>query len=189
MEKNRLIQNNGHTEHCLYQVATLQALSLGYLRGVVSVGELLMHGDTGLGTFEDLDGEMIVLDGRCYRADSDGSVTEVPAETGVPFSVVSQLHGDKTWEWGQIDSIDSMVKELNNRIEEHFGLNSMHMVRIDGTFDLIDARSESPSRKSQHVGLKELLSKTQYAFQFENIRGSVICLYFPNYMDGLNLPG
>ena len=37
----------------MYQVSTLQALALGYTRGVITVGELKKHGDIGLGTFED----------------------------------------------------------------------------------------------------------------------------------------
>ena len=73
-------------------------------------------------------------------------------------------------------------------IEEDFGLNSMHMVRIDGEFNLIDARSESPYR-SIHVSLKTVLEQTQKAFCFENIRGTLVCVYFPDYMDGINAPG
>ncbi len=188
-EKKKMEHEPAIPESCLYQVSTLQALTLGYIRKVISVGELLSHGDTGLGTFEDLDGEMIVLDGHCYRAGSDGSVSEVKAEAGVPFAVVTQLLGSRAWDWGQMNNKDWLVRELNNKIEEDFGLNSMHLVRIDGIFDWIDARSELPTRRSQHVSLKELLRTTQYSFQFEHIRGTVICLYFPNYMDGFNLPG
>ena len=51
-----------------YQVSTLQALALGFSKSVITVKELIRHGDMGLGTFEDVDGEMIVLDGKCYRA-------------------------------------------------------------------------------------------------------------------------
>ena len=58
----------------MYQVSTLQALALGYTRGVITVGELKKHGDIGLGTFEDVNGEMIFIDGICYRAMEDGSV-------------------------------------------------------------------------------------------------------------------
>lgn len=47
----------------MYQVSSLQALALGYSRAVVTVGELLQQGDTELGTYEDVNGEMIVLDG------------------------------------------------------------------------------------------------------------------------------
>jgi Alpha-acetolactate decarboxylase len=40
-------------------------------------GTLREHGDHGLGTFEQLDGEMVVLDGRCFQVRSDGSVHSV----------------------------------------------------------------------------------------------------------------
>ncbi len=61
-------KNNGK----FFQVSTLQALALGFSKSVIPVEDLLKHGDTGLGTFEDVDGEMIVLDGKCYRARDDG---------------------------------------------------------------------------------------------------------------------
>ena len=188
-EENMARQYVADQENCMYQVSTLQALMLGYLRTVVSVGTLLRHGDTGLGTFEDLNGEMVVLDGHCYRALHDGTVCEAGADSGVPFAVVSRLKGARTWECGPVDGIAALIGQLNNKIDEHFGLNSMHVVRIDGTFDLVDARSETPSPDSQHVTLKNLLAGTQYAFRFDNIRGSLVGLYFPDYMDGLNLPG
>jgi len=35
----------------MYQVSTLQSLMMGYTRPVITVKELLEHGDTGLGTF------------------------------------------------------------------------------------------------------------------------------------------
>lgn len=56
----------------IYQVSTLQALALGYTRPVITVEELLRHGSIGLGTFEDVNGEMIVLDGmHIVRIDGD----------------------------------------------------------------------------------------------------------------------
>lgn len=64
-------------ENKMYQVSTLQALALGYSRAVINVEELIHNGDTGLGTFEDVNGEMIVMDGHCYRADQSGCVTEI----------------------------------------------------------------------------------------------------------------
>ena len=78
-----------------YQVSTLQALALGYSRAVISVGELLKRGNTGLGTFENVDGEMIVMDGNCYRADQNGHVTLVDSATGVSFAAVVMFHGEQ----------------------------------------------------------------------------------------------
>lgn len=175
-------------ENKMYQVSTLQALALGYSRAVVSAGELLQKGDTGLGTFENVDGEMIVMEGRCYRADQDGRVSVVDPKTGVPFAAVARLYGEHRFELNAMPNIDSVRAELTDRIEGRFGLNSMHVVRIDGEFEKVDARSESPYR-SHHVTLKEILGKTQKAFVFENIRGSLVGVYFPDFMDGINMPG
>ena len=172
----------------MYQVSTLQALALGYSKEVIKVGELLGEGDTGLGTFEDVNGEMILMDGHCYRADQDGNVSEVSKDTGVPFAAVARIQGNQKFNLSSMSDIEAIRTELTRKIEENFGLNSMHVVRIDGLFEKVDARSEAPY-KSHHVTLKEMLGKTQKAFIFENIKGSLVGVYFPDYMDGINMPG
>ena len=172
----------------VYQVSTLQALALGYSRAVINVEDLLKEGDTGLGTFEDVNGEMIVMEGRCFRADQNGDVTVVSPDTGVPFAAVAKLYGEQQFQLGNMPDITSVRNELTRKIEERFGLNSMHIVRIDGLFEKVDARSEAPYR-SHHITLKEVLGKNQKAFMFENIRGSLVGVYFPDYMDGINMPG
>ena len=40
----------------------------GLYGGTMTVGELLEHGDLGLGTLDSIDGELIVLDGKAYQA-------------------------------------------------------------------------------------------------------------------------
>ncbi len=172
----------------MYQVSTLQALALGYTKKVITVSELLQNGDTGLGTFEDVNGEMIIMDGHCYQARSDGSVMEADPNAGVPFSAVARLLGTRQFEMTDKQDIESIRTELTQRIEEHFGLNSMHVVRIDGEYEKVDARSEEPY-KSHHITLKEVLDQNQTSFVFENIRGSLVGVYFPDHMDGINMPG
>jgi acetolactate decarboxylase len=172
----------------MYQVSTLQALALGYSRAVINVDKLLQEGDTGLGTFEDVNGEMIVLDGHCYRADQNGNVSVVSSGTGVPFAAVAKFCAEKQFPLKDMPDITSVRTELTRKIEEMFGLNSMHVVRIDGVFSKVDARSEAPYR-SQHITLKEVLGQTQQSFIFENIRGTLVGVYYPDYMDGINMPG
>lgn len=171
-----------------YQVSTLQALALGYSKPVVTVEELLRHGNMGLGTFEDVDGEMIVLDGTCYRAGDNGDVVLAENERGVPFASVCNFVSGRQEKLEKIDSIDQLKEWLTLRIEEEFGLNSMYSVRIEGDFSKVDARSESGT-KAHHVTLKDALSVTQKAFIFENVRGTLVCVYYPDYMDGVNAAG
>ncbi len=58
--------------HVLFQASTIGALLEGAYDGDLSFAELAEHGDLGLGTLNGLDGEMIALDGRFYRADVEG---------------------------------------------------------------------------------------------------------------------
>ncbi len=172
----------------MFQVSTLQALALGYSKTVINVSELMSHGNIGLGTFEDVKGEMIVVDGHCYRADEKGKVVEADSETGVPFSSVTMFDADRTFELESMSDIQKLKEWLDLRIEEDFGLNSMHMVRIDGGFERVCARSEAGYR-AHHVTLKDALKETQRDFYFENISGTMVCVYYPDYMDGINAAG
>ncbi len=188
MYKQERFASIGETEQCMYQVSTLQALAMGYTKAVITVKELLKHGDTGLGTFENVDGEMIVADGACYCAMADGTVTLSSPETGVPFSSVSHLGGMRRFQLDAVPDIETLKEMLTLRIDEWFGLNSMHMVRIDGSFRRVCARSESGQR-TQHITLKEMLQNNQRDFIFDNIDGTLVCVYYPDYMDGINAPG
>ena len=172
----------------MYQVSTLQALALGYTKSVITVEELLRHGDFGLGTFEGVNGEMIVLDGCCYQAAADGTVFEASAKEGVPFCAVSQMAEETHFQIGKTADIDALKSFLDVIIDERFELNSMHLVRIDACFSKVMARSET-GKASHHVELKSLLENNQQDFCFNNIEGSLVCVYFPDFMDGINAAG
>lgn len=172
----------------LYQVSTLQALALGYTRPVVTVRELLQNGDIGLGTFKDVDGEMILLDGVCYQAKQDGSIVCSQDSTGVPFAVAGFVNDGKKVKMEDMKDIEAIKTELTLSIDLDFSLNSIHIARIDGWFEKIHARAGAPYR-SQHVTLKNILSKTQKDFCFERLYGTLVCVYFPDYMDGINASG
>ena len=178
----------GGMEQCMYQVSTLQALAMGYNKAVITVEDLLRHGDTGLGTFEGVDGEMIVVDGICYRAVVDGTVTQASPETGVPFASLSRLGSQRKFPLEAVPDIETLKAMLTLRIEENFGLNSMHMVRIDGSFERVSARSET-GQLTQHITLKDMLQNNQQDFFFDDIDGTLICVYYPDYMDGINAQG
>ena len=71
-----------------YQVSTISSLLAGGYDGATTIGEMLRHGNFGLGTFNGVDGEMIVLDGQVYRATVDGRAHLVDPSDLTPFAVV-----------------------------------------------------------------------------------------------------
>ena len=62
----------------------------------MQVATLREHGDLGLGTFESLDGEMVVVDGHFFQVRSDGSVREVPHNVLSPFAAVTAFSPDQS---------------------------------------------------------------------------------------------
>lgn len=172
----------------IYQVSTLQALMLGYTKKVTTVEEFVKHGDIGIGTFENIDGEMILLDGQCYQACEDGHINKAPDGYGIPFATCKYLKREKEYELSDIGNIEQLRVALNNKIDEDFALNSMHVLRIDGEFESVSARSEG-KYESEHIKLKQILKTKQKDFVFNNVKGTLVGMYFPDYMNGINAAG
>jgi acetolactate decarboxylase len=63
-------------------------LVAGGYDGEMTVGQLLRYGGFGLGTFNGVDGEMMVLDGKVYRGTIDGQAHPVADTEQTPFAVV-----------------------------------------------------------------------------------------------------
>src|SRR5260370_14633024 len=83
------------SQHTRYMGSISVALVQGIYKSAVSTRFLLNYGDFGLGTFENLDGEMVVLDGAIYQARSDGKVLNIVDDVGTPFAVVTHFIGDQ----------------------------------------------------------------------------------------------
>ncbi|GEM_PF-425325 len=170
----------------IYQVALLQSLVQGYYDGILSVDALKEKGDTGLGTFEGVNGEMIVIDGEVYRADSQGNIEKPEGDEMIPFSDVTFFENDYTMELKDIKDMDSLKKELDKFTQ--LNKNMFYMVKINGTFSNIKARSES-KQKEPYKMLDEALAETQVEFEFKDAKGTIVGLYCPDYMSDLNTTG
>ncbi|MBK8046080.1 MAG: acetolactate decarboxylase [Anaerolineales bacterium] len=173
----------------IYQVSLLDALLQGDYDGTVPIAELLKNGDTGLGTFDNLDGEMIVLDGVVYRAKSDGSVEVAAKEELVPFAVVGYF--DKEIAGGAVEDIsdvEALKAALDKTISETTGdFNQYYIATIAGDFDLAHVRSV-PRQEEPFKPLAEV-TKEQTEFEYTEIPGTLVGLRFPEHMEGINLPG
>ncbi len=171
----------------LYQVALLQSLVQGYYDGIVTVGELKRHGDTGIGTFEGVNGEMIVLDGTVYQAVADGSVAIPSDEETVPFSNVTFFDADETCALSDIADMAALQAAMND-VVDRLGANCFYMVKIEGAFSSIRVRSEYKQEKPYRA-LDVALAEDQTEFDYEDVHGTIVGLYCPDYMGGLNTPG
>ena len=171
----------------IYQVALLQSLTQGYYDGIIKVSELKEHGDIGIGTFEGVNGEMIVLDGTVYQALGDGTVQVAADDETVPFSNVTFFDKDGSVELSDINDVNALKEKLNAMVKEN-GKNLFYFVKISGTFEKMNVRSEIKQEKPYKT-LDKALETDQREFNYDNITGTVVALYCPDYMNGLNTPG
>lgn len=169
------------------QVALLQSLAQGYFGGTITAGELRTVGDTGIGTFEGLNGEMIVLDGKIYQALGDGRVIVCPDETIIPYATVTFFDHDEKLDLQNIKNKADFEKALNEFVQQH-GENSFYMVKLNAEFSSILFRSEYGS-KEPYPTLVEALKGKQTEFNEKNIKGTLVGLYCPSYMGELNSVG
>ncbi|MBQ0069977.1 MAG: acetolactate decarboxylase [Bacteroidales bacterium] len=188
-DKNEVItQHSTVNPESMYQVATLQSLMVGNYDGFVSVGELREFGDIGLGTFDAVDGEMIVLDGNVYQARYDGSVKIADDKLGVPFASVTKFDCDSTVTFNSVASLEDLTKQLTAIVEKK-GKNLIYAVRIDvDNCDSVLVRSELPQNKP-YKPLAEALATDQREFTYPNISGTIVAVYFPSFFTAQNTPG
>lgn len=168
----------------LYQVSTLQALIAGSYDGEVTAKELVKYGDTGLGTFDGLDGEMIVLDGKVYKASVDGTVTEVPKDETIPFANVAYMLNDNEIEISFEGGYDGLKEALNKHFPEQ---NMPVLFCISGEFSDIKYRSV-PEQEKPYPALTEVV-KEQTVFEKDNITGTLVGFRFPEYLNDMNATG
>ncbi len=169
--------------HSIFQVSTTGAIVKGVFDGCTTVGDLKSHGDFGLGTFEDLDGEMVMLDGRCYQAVADGVTHEAGDAWQVPFATVTRFRPDRTEAIGNIADLDALQRELDAlRPSENIFVG----LRLDGVFDRIDLRAACKALPGE-----DLVTATshQSEFSFENIEGTIVGFWTPAYAKALNVAG
>lgn len=182
-------QTNTETEdkEVVYQVALLQSLTQGYYDGIIKVSELKQHGDIGIGTFEGVNGEMIVLDGKVYQALDDGTVKEADDNETVPFSNVTFFDSDISENVSEIKDMAGLKSRMDETVNKN-GKNMFYVVKISGEFEKMLVRSELKQQKP-YKPLDKALETDQREFTYDNIKGTIVGLYCPNYMSGLNAPG
>lgn len=174
----------------IYQVSTLDALMQGYFNGTVTVEELLKHGSYGIGTFEGLDGEMIVIDGKVYDGRSDGAVYPMGNEELVAFSTVYNF-SDKTKSYSaaKLGNLEAIKKFLDQIIETDYNNNKnvFYIMKAEAKFDLAKVRS-CHKQAAPYPKLADV-AKDQKENTYLGEEGYLQAIWCPEYVNGINLPG
>lgn len=178
-----LAQYLGQSFHTLFQVSTSAALVEGLFQGAVRVEQIKEHGDFGLGTFVDLDGEMVVLDGGVYRLAADGSVTEVEDSRLIPYAVVTHFRVETNKDDVSFSTFDGLVA-ICDRLRS--SENLFYAFRVDGTFSSVHCRIVRAVAKGTPL---TAAASGQSLFNFSDVKGTLVGFWSPTFAGSFSVPG
>lgn len=169
--------------HSLFQVSTSNALAEGIFDGAVTVGELRRHGDFGLGTFAGLDGELIMLEGRCFRAGAGGALSEVEDEREVPFALVTRFDRDLSATLREISTLAALRGRLDALRPSE---NLFAGIEVLGEFASLSLRAACPARPGEGL-LESTLHQSEYTVS--DVSGTLVGFWSPEYARAVGIPG
>ncbi len=173
-----------HGGEVLYQYSTIDALLAGVYDGQLTNGELKKQGNLGLGTFNALDGEMVVLDGRVYQVTVDGKVTLAPDNGKTPFAAVTSFTPKKFVPLKEAANLTELTKLIDQALPTQ---NIFYALKIEGRFSQVKARSV-PRQSRPYPPLAKAVEK-QAVFTFTDVEGTMVGFRCPSFVKGVNVPG
>lgn len=150
------------------------------------MSDLPKHGVVGVGTFNGLNGEMIVLDGKVYQIDAYGVAKAPPPGARTPFACVCMLGAES-----------QLVHEFKTPISrqalqawidrQSSGPQAMLAIRMDGNFQGLEARSfEAQMKPYKPFGE---IGDRQSLLHYGNQTGTVVGFRLPPSVGTYNVPG
>ncbi len=168
----------------VYQFSTISALLEGVYDGDITVAELLRHGDFGLGTFNHLDGEMVVLDGVCYRLRADGSASRAAPTDRTPFAAVARFHTDFEISIQTHTDRTDLTSAIDRQIQS---TNLIYAIRITGHFRELHTRTVM-AQQPPYQPLTEA-TEGQAEKVFTDVSGTVVGFRTPDFEQGISVAG
>jgi acetolactate decarboxylase len=168
----------------LYQSSTMGALLDGVYDGDVTIADILHHGDFGLGTFNHLDGEMVILDGVCYHLRADGSATVADDADRTPFAAITRFKADHT-----LVLTDPMNRaDTIARIDSLIGSpNLMYAIRISGQFSELSSRTVMTQKRPYPSFIKATAGQAES--RRTDVTGTLAGFRLPEYDQGISVAG
>jgi acetolactate decarboxylase len=167
----------------LYISAPINALLEGIYREDTTIEDILRRGDFGLGTFNDLDGEMLVLDGVVYQMRSDGRAYQVDKEVRTPFASVSFFSPDTSEGIEHPLSYQALQNLLDRMLPSP---NMIYAIRMEGRFSYV--RTRSVPKQDCYRPLVEV-AREQPEFEYQDTDGVLVGFWTPDFMGALSVPG
>jgi len=169
----------------VYQLAPFLYILSGNYDGALTAAQFKVAGTLGIGTFEGLDGEAVLLDGILYQVKGDGSVT-IPEDTWrMPFGACTLFDSDLRRTMGHIASFEIFSKTLEADFADK---QIFYAIRAEGLFTSVRVRSCDKQAKPYRP-LAEA-TRQQHEYTYEKVRGTLVGFWTPHFVPGsIGVPG
>ncbi|OFY62516.1 MAG: alpha-acetolactate decarboxylase [Bacteroidetes bacterium RBG_13_43_22] len=172
-------------EDIIFHYSVLKALDNGVLEGNMKVGELKQYGDFGLGTFNKLNGEMIILDHVVYRLSPEGKIMQPDDKMLIPYSVITFYHQNDTLAMSGEINYPALSAFVDRRVPSK---NRFYAFRISGEFEYIKCGGARTQERPYNKSLVQMLADRP-VYEGENIRGTLVGFWCPSYIGDINTTG
>lgn len=169
----------------MYQYSIIDALMAGVFDGDLTIGELKKKGDFGVGTFNRVDGELLIDKGHVYKIAYDGSVSEVPDSDSTSAAFVKFFKADTVI---QLSGKGLTYEKMQEHLTRVLNPNGIYALRISGSFPTMTTRAEKPATRP-YISLPEHLKHNQVVFELKNTKGICSGFLLPPYLARTNVPG
>ena len=172
-------------EDFLYQYSIIDALMAGVFDGDLTIGKLKNKGDFGIGTFNKVDGELMMHRGKVYKVKYDGSVQEASDADSTSAAFVKFFRADTIiYMSGKALTYEKIQEHLLHSLNE----NGIYALRINAAFSSMTTRAARPA-KPPYKTLSEHLKVNQAVFNLANTKGTCSGFLLPPYLARTNVPG
>ncbi len=172
------------SRNALIQASNFTALKNGVYDGDMTFAQLKQQGNFGLGTLDQLDGEMVGLDGKFYQVKANGIVYPIAPDMKTPFAAVTFFTTEKSLHFNETINYQLLKQALDKKL---LSLNLPYAIRIRGKFPYLKFRSV-PKQTLPYPALEQAI-KNQVIFEKRNLTGTLVGFRMPSYTKEINVEG
>ncbi|WP_260258117.1 acetolactate decarboxylase [Elizabethkingia bruuniana] len=169
----------------LFQYGIADAFVGGLYKGSLSVKDLKLKGNFGLGAPDLLDGELTILDGKVYQTKATGETIEPDNEFKTSLSFVTFFKPNINFIIEKRTDEKLLLYKISQVLSNK---NAMYAIKISGKFYNVKTRAFPPVKNKPFPTLTSILD-TQKVFDFPEKEGTLVGYYIPEYLNGINVKG
>ena len=175
----------------LYQYSHAFVFEQRLYDGACPVHDLKQHGAFGLGAFDAMDGELVLLDGQCYQSTEGKYLIIADDKALVTWAAVTRFTDASCTD--TLEACSTFAELEAKLLEKTDATNTPYVFHIQGKFNHITFRDVLKQDKPYVKSIETIFEESPRR-HVDNITANLIGFYTPEYMypikpKGLHLHG